>query len=62
MRPQLIVHGHYHSGYTLEVDTEWGGMQAHGLDCDGATDSLAILECAGGEWSLTPVPAIVTRN
>lgn len=53
--PELIVHGHYHSGYSRGVETSWGGMQVVGLDCDGTRNSMALLDCDNGSWQVTPI-------
>ena len=53
--PQLLVHGHYHSGYARAVDRAWGAMQVVGLDCDGTAHSMALLDCDEGAWQITPI-------
>jgi hypothetical protein len=51
-RPALVVHGHYHVGYRLDVQTEWGDIHVVGLSHDGTTRSLALLDCEGARWRL----------
>lgn len=53
--PNLVVHGHYHSGYRTSLDTEWGPMEIVGLSEDGTSDNLAILHCENGSWRIEPV-------
>lgn len=35
VRPHYVIHGHYHSAYWRDVDTNWGAVQAIGLGCNG---------------------------
>ena len=53
--PQLLVHGHYHSGYSRTIGRAWGAMQVVGLDCDGTANSMAVLDCDDGAWQITPI-------
>jgi Predicted phosphoesterases, related to the Icc protein len=55
--PSLVVHGHYHSGYSMTFDAAWGPVQVVGLDCDGSVGNLALLDCEDGAWTISPVEA-----
>lgn len=55
VRPELVVHGHYHSGYAVTVAQPWGPVAVRGLDCDGTAANLARLDCNDGAWSVTPI-------
>ncbi len=48
VEPALVVHGHYHSGYRLDLDADWGSMGVVGLNGDGSVENLALLDCLGG--------------
>ena len=53
--PALVVHGHYHSGYATTFAAPWGPVEILGLDCDGTSSNLAMLDCTAGTWSVTPL-------
>jgi predicted phosphodiesterase len=46
--PSVVVHGHYHSRYRLEVDEAWGPVTVEGLDCDGSPGAFAAMDCDDG--------------
>jgi len=54
--PGLVVHGHYHSGYTRTIDTGWGPMAVVGLSEDGTASNLALLTGKDGAWTCAPLP------
>jgi len=49
VQPELLIHGHYHSGYEIVVAEAWGDVRVSGLDRDYARASLGVLSSAGGE-------------
>jgi predicted phosphodiesterase len=51
LTPRHVVHGHYHSAYSLDVVEAWGTVHVDGLDCDDEPHSLATLSHDAG----TPV-------
>lgn len=57
VRPQLVVHGHYHRHWDREVAYPWGSCRVVGLNRDESDPSehLALFECSGSAWSLTDV-------
>jgi hypothetical protein len=54
VRPDLVVHGHYHRRWTLAVEREWGRYRVVGLSEDGSdiAGNLALLECDSGSFAL----------
>ena len=46
--PKMVVHGHYHSAYELEVDEDWGAVRVVGLNCDGSAGWGRVLSAADG--------------
>ena len=55
IRPNLVVHGHWHFGYEIERD----GVAIKGLNCDGTDRAVALLDLETLEtedWDL-PAPA-----
>lgn len=52
VEPKLVVHGHYHSGYQLNLDAGWGPIDVVGLSQDGTADNLALLDCLDGSWGI----------
>jgi hypothetical protein len=53
--PNLVVHGHYHSGYRSTLDTGWGALEIVGLSEDGTSASLALLDCEDATWHIEQV-------
>ena len=55
IQPKLVVHGHWHHAYTVELD----GVSVVGLDCDGTDQAIALLDLdtlQTTEWSLPGLP------
>jgi len=57
IRPQLLVHGHYHRYWNRDVTYSWGACRVVGLSRDEGLPSehMMLLECSGAAWSLAPV-------
>jgi len=56
VEPKLVVHGHYHCGYQLNLDMGSGPIDIVGLSEDGTADNLALLDCLGGSWHIQRIP------
>ena len=54
VRPELVVHGHYHRRWSIAVEREWGRYTVVGLSEDGSdiAGNMALLECDGGAFTL----------
>lgn len=59
VRPQLVVHGHYHSRYRARVALDDLVVDVEGLDRDGTAGSLLVLDVADGAHELTAIDAPV---
>lgn len=55
VRPQVVVHGHYHTAYVADRTEDWGPVQVVGLSDDGTRGAFAVLEVAAGSAAVTPV-------
>jgi hypothetical protein len=55
VRPELVVHGHYHARWDRIVEREWGSYRLRGLSEDGSAPEhhLSVLDCTDGDWSLS---------
>lgn len=49
VRPKLLIHSHYHSGYELISQENWGQMRVVGLDRDNSTRWGRVLSEVNGE-------------
>lgn len=62
VRPQLVVHGHYHSAYRVRVDAGWGPVEVVGLSEDGTPGNLAVLDGVDGSWHIRTVPTPIDQE
>jgi hypothetical protein len=58
-RPQLVVHGHYHSRYRARVALDDLVVDVEGLDCDGTPGSLLLLDVVDGTYEAKALEAPV---
>lgn len=56
LQPQVVIHGHYHSGYRLDRTEAWGAVKIIGLDCD--RPGWAYSREVGGHPSMVRVGAV----
>lgn len=61
-RPQLLVHGHYHSRYRARVALDDLVVDVEGLDCDDTEGSLLVLDVADGVYELKSLAAPVAAD
>lgn len=60
VKPELLMHGHYHVRWSGKVSRDWGECQIEGLAEDGSGfKNLAVLDCSNGAFSLSDVPDIL---
>jgi hypothetical protein len=52
VRPELVIHGHYHQSYDLVRDEAWGPMSVAGLSEDGSGLDACVLLSACDEGSV----------
>ncbi len=51
--PELVVHGHFHHGYEVELDVEWGSCRVAGLGSNNQSHWGRILTAADGHPELS---------
>lgn len=53
VRPQLLLHGHYHRGYRTTVTRRWGDYRIIGLSSDEEAG-----DPYGGPWAVLELPSL----
>ena len=55
IQPRILVHGHYHVPYRMELTEDWGTVSAFGLDCDTGRIWGALMTNQDGAVSVRAV-------
>lgn len=50
VKPEYLMHGHFHVQYTRTIDRSWGKVRVDGLDMDGTPRNWCILNIKTMEW------------
>lgn len=63
VRPEILVHGHYHRRWDIRLDRPWGSCRVVGLSEDGSDplDHMLLLDCDGGTWEVSELTTIESQ-
>jgi hypothetical protein len=60
--PSTLVHGHFHTGYELDVDEAWGPVHVIGLDHGNKESWGKILTAKNGEIDISDWVTAIKRR